>query len=415
LDDSPKSESVRERVGREIKTSKPELRVLMLTWEYPPRIVGGIAKVVEGLSKSLTKLGVEVHIITNEMPGSPMEETDEGVLVHRVRVDSPAPNFHAWILLMNHYFSKRAGSLAKEVGGFDIVHAHDWLVLPSGAENKSFLNTKLVSTLHSLEYRRAGPVISPEGRMIESLEWWMTFESSVIIVCSRSMKEDTKWKYQVPENKIVVIPNGINPNKFKGLSPNRDEVRGKYGIAPSDKLVLFVGRLTHQKGCEYLVRAIPFVAKYHNVKLLVVGDGYMRGELESEANRTGEGWRIKFTGFISDSDVSDLMLSSDLMAIPSVYEPFGVVALEAMAAGLPVVASDVDGLSEIIKHEQNGILVYPRDPSSISWGISRVISDPSNARRLLENAKNDIEEKYAWDAIAKVTLEEYRKRLEAKG
>ncbi len=383
----------------------------MLTWEYPPRIVGGIAKVVEGLSKSLTKLGVEVHVITNEMPGAPLEENDEGVHVHRVRIDSPAPNFHAWVLLMNHYFAKRAGVLAREVGGFSIVHAHDWLVLPSGSETKNYLGTPLISTLHSLEYKRAGGVNSPEGRMIESLEWWMTYESSVIIVCSHSMKDDSKWKYQVPDEKIWVIPNGINPDKFKGSHSNRNEVRSRYGINPSDKLILFVGRLTHQKGCEYLIRAIPLVAKYHNARLIVVGDGYMRGELESEASRTGEGWRIRFTGFIPDSEVTDLMLSSDLMVIPSVYEPFGVVALEAMTADLPVVASDVDGLGEIIKHEKNGILVYPRDPASIAWGISRIMSDPQNTRKLTENASKDVEEKYTWDAIAKLTLKAYRKML----
>ncbi len=383
----------------------------MLTWEYPPRIVGGIARVVEGLSKSLYKMGVEVHVITNEMPGSPMEEIDEGVHVHRVRVDSPAPNFHAWILLMNHYFAKRAGLLAREIGGFDILHAHDWLVLPSATETKNYLGTTLVSTLHSLEYRRAGGVNSPEGRMIESLEWWMTYDSSIVIVCSHAMKDDTKWKYQVPDEKIWVIPNGINPRKYADAHPNLAEVRAKYGVATSDRLVLFVGRLTHQKGCEFLVRAIPSVSKFHNSRLIVVGDGYMRGELEREANRTGERWRIQFTGFLPDSEVADLMLSSDLMAIPSIYEPFGVVALEAMLAGIPVVASDVDGLAEIVKHEENGILVYPRDPSSISWGISRIISDPQNSRRLVENAKRDVQEKYTWDAVAKLTLEAYRKIL----
>ncbi|MGI0079596.1 MAG: glycosyltransferase family 4 protein [Nitrososphaerales archaeon] len=393
-------------------SKQSSLRVLMLTWEYPPRIVGGIARVVEGLSKSLYKMGVEVHVITNEMPGSPMEEIDEGVRVHRVRVDSPAPNFHAWVLLMNHYFSKRAGLLSREVGGFDIVHAHDWLVLPSAAEAKNYSGSTLVSTLHSLEYRRAGGVNSLEGRMIESLEWWMTFDSSIVIVCSHSMKEDAKWKYQVPDEKIWVIPNGINPTKYSDSHPNRSEVRAKYGIGPSDKLILFVGRLTHQKGCEFLIRAIPSVAKFHNSRLIVVGDGYMRGELEREAGRTGEGWRTQFTGFIPDSEVRDLMLSSDLMAIPSIYEPFGVVALEAMAAGLPVVASDVDGLAEIVKHEENGILVYPRDPSSISWGISRLISDPQNARRLVGNAKRDVQIKYTWDAVAKLTLEGYRRILD---
>ncbi|HZW56301.1 MAG TPA: glycosyltransferase family 4 protein [Nitrososphaerales archaeon] len=394
-----------------VSATRP-LRILMLTWEYPPRIIGGISRVVEGLSKALVKLGNEVHVVTTEMPGSPMEEVDEGVFVHRVAVSSPAPNFHSWILLMNHFFSKRVGALVAELGSFDIVHVHDWLVLPSGAEAKSFLQTKMVSTLHSLEFRRAGEVTSPEGRMIDSFEWWITYESSIIIVCSGSMKEDTKSRFKVPEAKIWVIPIGIDPSRFEKIRPDRDSVRAKYGVMPSEKLVLFVGRLTHQKGCEYLIRALPSVSKFHNVKLVIVGDGYQRGELEYASALTGEAWRIHFTGFLPDEEVADLLRSADVMVIPSVYEPFGVVALEAMVAGVPVVASDVDGLGEIIKHEHNGILVFPRDSSSISWGISRVLSDPLNSARLVENAKKDISAKYTWKAVASLTLEAYKKVLQ---
>ena len=385
----------------------------MLTWEYPPRIIGGISRVVEGLSKALVKLGNEVHVITTEMPGSPMEELDGGVHVHRVAVNSPAPNFHSWVLLMNHFFSKRAGALAAEVGGFDIIHVHDWLVLPSGAEAKSFLQATMVSTLHSLEFRRAGDVTSPEGRMIDSFEWWITYESGIVIVCSGSMKEDAKARFKVPEPKIWVIPIGIDPGRFvDGPPPNRDAVRARYGVRPEEKLVLFVGRLTHQKGCEYLIRALPSVSKFHNVKLVIIGDGYQRGELEYASSLTGEAWRIRFTGFLPDTEVTDLLRSSDVMVIPSVYEPFGVVALEAMVAGIPVVASDVDGLGEIIKHEHNGILVFPRDSSSISWGISRILSDPLNAARLVENARKDISAKYTWEAVASLTASAYRKALE---
>jgi glycogen synthase len=383
----------------------------MLTWEYPPRIVGGIARVVEGLSKALTTLGVEVHVITNEMPGSPMEENDHGVFIHRVAISSPAPNFHTWVLLMNHYFAKRAGTLAQEVGQFDIVHAHDWLVLPSTAEAKNFLGCKMVSTLHSLEYKRAGGVTSPEGHMIESFEWWLTYESSIVIVCSNAMKGDTKWKYQVPDDKIWVIPIGLDPSKFQNVHPERDQVRERFGIGPSQKLVLFVGRLTHQKGCDFLIRAIPSVSKFHDARLVVVGDGYMRGELEYVAQTTGEPWRIIFTGFLSDKEVVDLMLSADVMVIPSVYEPFGVVALEAMAAKVPIVASDVDGLAEIVKHEYTGILVYPRDPSSISWGISRILSDSGNTQRMVDNGARELTKQYTWDAVAALTLKAYKKAL----
>ncbi len=395
----------------ELKGKK--FRILMLTWEYPPRIIGGISRVVEGLSRALTRLGNEIHVITNEMPGSPAEENDEGVFIHRVTIDSPAPNFHSWVLLMNHYFVKRAGILARQVGYFDLVHVHDWLVYTSGSEIKSMLGCHLISSLHSLEFKRAGSISSPEGSMVDSFEWWITYESSLIIVASGSMKADTKWRFNVPDSKIWVIPIGLDIGRFRRARPDRDAVRKKFGVNPLEKLVIFVGRLTHQKGCEYLIRAVPSVARYDNVRLIIVGDGYQRGDLEREANQTGEGWRIRFTGFLPDSDLIDLMMSSDAMVIPSVYEPFGVVALEGMAAGVPIVASNVDGLGEIIRHDLTGILVYPKDPSSISWGISRILSDSSFAKLLVENATIELSNRFTWDAVARLTVDAYKIALKS--
>lgn len=380
----------------------------MLTWEYPPRIVGGISRVVQGLSRALTESGNEVHVITNEMPNYPAEEKDQGVFLHRVPIESPTPTFHTWVMMMNHYFAKRAGRLVQEVGNFDIVHVHDWLVFPSGTEMKAFIpSTTLVTTLHSLEYRRSGGVDTPEGKMVDSLEWWSTYESSLIIVCSNSMLVDTRYHFNVPEYKIKVTPIGIDPRKFRERSVDRSRVREKFGVPSDEKLILFVGRLTNQKGCEYLIRAIPYVSKFFKVRLLIAGDGYLKGELESVAKTSGVRSMTTFAGYVADDDLTDLFLSSDVMAIPSIYEPFGVVALEAMASGLPVVASSVDGLAEVVRHEENGILVYPRDSSSIAWGISRILSEPANTRRLVSNALKDIDTRFSWKAVAEDTLNVY--------
>jgi glycogen synthase len=384
------------------------MKILMLTWEYPPRIVGGISRVVEGLSRSLTQLGHEVHVITNEMPGYPAEDNDRGVHLHRVPIESPTPNFHTWVMMMDHYFSKRAGRLAKEIGGIDIVHVHDWLVQPTGAELKNFLPTTLVTTLHSLEFRRSGGITTPENKMVDSLEWWATYESSIVIVCSKSMLEDTLGHFKVPEDKMRVIPIGIDPAKFVNRNVDRNTVKRKYGVSPEEKLILFVGRLTNQKGCDYLIRSLPYVSRYFNAKLLIAGDGYLKSELESIASGAGVRSRTIFAGYVGDDDLTDLFLSADLMAIPSIYEPFGVVALEAMAARLPVVASSVDGLAEIVKHEENGILVFPKDISSIAWGISRILSDPENTRRMVENATKAVETRFSWKVIAMDTLNAYR-------
>ncbi|MGQ9468285.1 MAG: glycosyltransferase family 4 protein [Nitrososphaerales archaeon] len=387
------------------------MKVLMLTWEYPPRIIGGISRHVEGLSEALVRKGLEVHIVTPDFPGAPYEENVKGVYVHRVSVETPAPDFSTWAMLMNHYLVKRAADIANSIDGFELVHVHDWLVALAGIEAKHFLNADLITTLHSLEFKRAGSISSPFSRMVDSIEWWSTYESKMIIVCSGSMKRDLMYKFNIPEEKVKVIPNSIDNSKFD-IHVDKNAVRSRYGVYDNERLVLFLGRLTSQKGCEHLIKAMHHLPPHLNAKLIIVGDGWMRSDLEREVFSSGLGWRVKFTGFLPDSEVVQLLKSADVLVVPSVYEPFGIVALEGMAAGVPVVASNVDGLYEVIKHDYNGVHVYPRDPSSIAWGINRVLSDASYAQWLVKNAKSNILERYNWDFIASVTIDVYKR---AKG
>ena len=398
------------RLGRVVIGDVGHLRVVMLSWEYPPRIVGGISRHVDGLSKALVKMGVGIHIITNDFPGASSEEIVDEVRVHRVPIEIAAPNFHTWVMLMNHFFAKRLAQLAREYQ-FDVVHAHDWLTTTSAVEAKHYLETPFVATLHSLEFKRSGGIYSVESRMIENVEWWSTYEAGIVIVCSGSMKRDVVERFATPEAKVWVLPNGINPVEFQGAL-DKGSVRSRYGVFGDDRLVLFVGRLTPQKGCEYLIRALQRLP--HNIKLIIVGDGWMRGSLESEAYTTGQSWRVRFTGFLPDREVISLMKVADVLVVPSVYEPFGVVALEGMAAGAPVVASNVDGLAEVVHHEHNGIIVHPRDPDSIAWGVQRVLSDPGNSTRLVQNAAKDIKERYSWDAVASLTVAAYKRALAEK-
>lgn len=384
------------------------MRILMLTWEYPPRIIGGISRHVEGLSEALVRKGLEVHIVTTDFPGVPYEENVKGVYVHRVPIETPAPDFPTWVLLMNHYLAKRSADIANSIGGFDIIHAHDWLVALSGIEIKHFLNADLITTLHSLEFKRVGAISSPFSRMVDSIEWWSTYESKMIIVCSGSMKGDLIYHFNIPEEKIKIIPNSIDNSKFD-IFVDKSVVRSRYGVCDNERLILFIGRLTSQKGCEYLIRAMHHLPSHLNAKLVIVGDGYMRSDLEREVFSSGLGGKVKFTGFLPDNEVIQLLKSADVLVVPSVYEPFGIVALEGMAAGVPVVVSNVDGLSEIIKHDYNGVHVYPRDPFSIAWGINRVLSDPNYAQWIVKNAKLDINQKYNWDFVASVTTDVYKK------
>jgi glycosyltransferase involved in cell wall biosynthesis len=382
----------------------------MLSWEYPPNIIGGIARHVDELSKFLAKKKVDITVITPEVTGATSYELKEGVRVFRVPIQIPAPNFYTWIFLLNHFFSKKIAQLTREEGSFDIIHAHDWMTVPCSCEAKLYTGSNFVLTFHSLEFKRSLGSQTLESRMIESIEWWGSYDSKKIIVCSESMKKDVITRFNVPEHKVTVIPNGIDPSRLD-VAVDVSETRRRYNVFWKEQMILFVGRLTPQKGCEYLIRAMQYVLGKYNAKLVIVGDGPSRGFLEDEARRLGLSGKVIFTGFLPDDEMIKLLKSADVLVVPSVYEPFGIVALEGMAAGTPVVVSDIDGLSEIVKHEVNGIKVFPRDPYSIYWGIDRILSDPSLAESIRRRAREDVEKYFSWSAIAEKTLEVYKDLL----
>jgi glycosyltransferase involved in cell wall biosynthesis len=384
------------------------MKVGTLTWEYPPRVVGGIARHCEGLARALVQLKHDVHLFTLDFPGAPGYEEMHGVKVYRASTELGHPNFLTWVLLFNHFLSKKMADASQKVD-FDVMHIHDWLPAFSGISFKHYLNKPMVLTVHSTEVGRAQGLHSPDSFSINGIEWWSNYEANMVIVCSQSMKDEICNHFNLPQTKVEVIPNAIDATQYH-TDADSTQVRRLYGVGQGEKLVLCVGRLVPQKGMEYFIRAIPLIDKqFPKAKYVIVGEGWSRDILESEARITGLNHKIRFTGFLSDQAVIDLMSSADVLVVPSIYEPFGIVALEGMATGVPVVASNVGGLSEVINHERTGVFVYPRSPESIAWGIERVLSDPEHAKWLADNAKEKLHKAYSWEAVAMKTVEVYKK------
>lgn len=335
----------------------------------------------------------------------------DGIKVYRASTELGHPNFLTWVLMFNHFLSKRMADVTQKVD-FDVMHVHDWLAAFSGITFKHYEKKPMILTVHSTEVGRAQGLHSPDSFSINGIEWWSNYEADRVIVCSESMKNEICSHFNLPADKVDVIPNAIDASKYQ-IPVDRGAVRQRYGVGWGEKLILCVGRLVPQKGIEYFIRAIPLIARrYPEAKYIIVGEGWSRDLLEAEARATGQNQKIKFTGFASDKDVIELMTSADVLIVPSIYEPFGIVALEGMATGVPVVASKVDGLAEVIEHDRTGIFVYPRSPESIAWGIDRVLSDPDHARRLAANAKDKLHKAYSWEAVAMKTVEVYRKVVE---
>jgi glycosyltransferase involved in cell wall biosynthesis len=386
-----------------------DLGVMMLTWEFPPRVIGGISPHTYNLSRSLAKTGAKVYVVTCDFPGAPQHETTDGVEVYRIdSYKNPAPDFATWVYLMNINMQKEAAALVRSLGGrIDIFHAHDWLVATAGIGLKHVFRRPFFATMHSTEIGRRNGIHTDYERMIHETEAWLTYEAWKVICCSDYMISHVRWAFGLPPDKLVRVPNGVNFEVYaRKENENVSQFRSRFAL-PQEKIVLFVGRLVHEKGAQVLVSAIPKVLEKINAKFVFVGNGYMKDQLSDLVRGMGIAHKVMFTGFVDDETLRKLQKCADVSVVPSLFEPFGIVALEAMAAGSPVVVSDTGGLSEIVNHEVDGVKVFTGNPDSLSWGIIRVLTDEAFANRLRTNARRKVREKYDWDTIAQQTKTVY--------
>jgi glycosyltransferase involved in cell wall biosynthesis len=306
----------------------------------------------------------------------------------------------------NKYFVEAARLLAAQ-HPYDLIHVHDWLVAEAGIALKHEWRAPLVATMHATERGRwQGNLPNPTSVQVDRLEWKLTYEAWEVIACSQFMRAELVRYFETPAEKIAVIPNGIDCGGPASCSPDElQRIRAEY--APNgERLLFFVGRIVHEKGVHVLVRAMPrILAKYPNTRLLVAGKNSQ--SLYPLAYELGVEQSVDFLGFITDEQRDCLYQVVDAAIFPSLYEPFGIVALEAMAHGCSVIASDTGGLAEVVEHETSGLTVYPDDPLSIAWAVDRLFGDPAaaTARRTiaLERANND----YRWDLIAAYTVRLY--------
>ena len=387
------------------------MKILMLTWEYPPRIVGGIARVVHDLSQRLIKDGHEVTVITYKDGDAPEYESDKGVQVYRIENYMIRPNnFIDWIMQMNFNMIAKANELIANGEKFDTIHAHDWLVAYAAKTLKHSYNIPLVSTIHATESGRNSGIHDEVQRYINDTEWLLTYESSEVIVNSNYMKCELQRLFGLPFEKINVVPNGININNFAGIE--RDyEFRRQYAM-DNEKIILYVGRLVYEKGIQNLISAMPKILNgYHDSKLIIAGKGGMLDELKAQANSMGLGDKVYFTGYLNAKQVQKMYKCADVAVFPSTYEPFGIVALEAMLAGVPTVVSDVGGLNEIIEHGVNGMKSYAGNSNSIADSVLSLLYDHKLCANISKNAKNKVKEQFNWNKIAQDTHFIYEKAI----
>jgi glycogen(starch) synthase len=379
------------------------LSVAMLSWEYPPLIVGGLGRHVHALSHALAAQG---HRVTVFARGPHGVQEDRDVRVVRAQSIPPGIAFRdlvPWSMSLNLGLLGRAAALEVDDRP-DVIHAHDWLVAPAALGLRDLAGVPVVATIHATEHgRHGGRVDRPVQRFVHDVERWLVAEADRLITCSSFMTSEVRRVFQVPDDAVETIPNEVDRAAFRPASPARP---------PERPTLLFAGRLEHEKGVQVLLRAIPLVARRLPwVRLRVVGRGTYAPDLERLASRLGLVGRVRFDGWVDPERLKELYASVNAVVVPSLYEPFGLVALEAMACAVPVVAADTGGLRELIEDDATGLRFPPGDHAALAAALIRVLSDPDLARRLGRAGRAVVGGRDTWAGAASRTAEVYRLAL----
>jgi len=384
-------------------------RVLIVSWEYPPIVEGGLGRHVRKLSEGLVREGVEVHVLTRGARRHAAEEDRAGVIVHRV-AEPPFPKddldrFVRWVDDMNTHMRAAGAELADRIRP-DLVHGHDWLVAKACAALAKRLSVPYLTTIHATEFgRHQGWVGKHPQSYIHRIETRMAKRADGVITCSHYMRGHVADVFGIDEARVEVIPNGIDPEDLVAVD-DLAALRARFA-APDERLVLLIGRLVYEKGFQVALDALPSVIeRVGGVRFLVAGSGTHEQELRKQARRLGLMEHGTFLGWIGDDVLHSLYRIADLCVIPSLYEPFGIVALEAMASGCPCIVADTGGLREIVAGHEVGLRFRRRDPRSLARMMERVLTDAALRERLVAEASEHVL-RFDWADVARKTLAVY--------
>ncbi|MCP2167040.1 glycosyltransferase family 4 protein [Goodfellowiella coeruleoviolacea] len=393
------------------------MRVLMLSWEYPPVVVGGLGRHVHALATELARQGHDVVVLCRQPTGSDasthptVDHVVEGVRLVRVAEDPPHLVFErdlvAWTLAMGHAMV-RAGTALLRSWTPDVVHAHDWLVTHPAVALAEACGAPLVATVHATEAgRHSGWLSQPLNQQVHSVEWWLANRADQLITCSAAMRAEVAHLFEVSAERIAVLHNGIEPRRWRVRQADVAEARQRH--SPDGRpLLLFFGRLEWEKGVQDLIAGLARVRRSHpGTRLVVAGTGSHAAWLADQARKHRVRRAVDFVGHLSDRHLTAVLAAADAVVLPSRYEPFGIVALEAAAAGTPLVASTAGGLGEVVVDGHTGLSFAPGDVTGLAAAVRAVLDDPAGAARRARAAKSRLAVDFDWSRIASATAEVY--------
>ncbi|WP_298331445.1 glycosyltransferase family 4 protein [Haloactinopolyspora sp.] len=389
------------------------MRVLVVSWEYPPVIYGGLGRHVHRLTEGLVGDGHDVAVVTQAHEDAPDDEDVRGVRVLRVRPDPPAgpdkpEDLVPWVLALNTSLIRAAHRLTRAWSP-DVVHAHDWVDAHAGINVARAMDRPLVATIHATEAGLwDGWLSTPLSRARHDIEAWLVAEATRTIVCSEAMRVEASAAFDVPPEDLTVILNAVDESAWRTTPEARQAMRERFGIPPTTPLLVFGGRLEWEKGTDICIEALARIRqRHHDARLVLAGAGSQEINLRRLAQRLQIDHVVQFPGRLDQPELAALFGAADVALVPSSYEPFGIVALEAAAAGTPVIAGDSGGLREVIEHEVTGLLVPPRDPDSLASAALRLLDDKGLAERLVRAAHERTARDFVWSAVARETEKVY--------
>lgn len=393
------------------------MRVLMLSWEYPPVVVGGLGRHVHALARSLVEQGHDVVVLCRHPAGTDAathpatDRVSEGVRLIRVAEDPPHLTFErdlvAWTLAMGHAMVRSGHELLKQWRP-DVVHAHDWLVTHPAIALADAAEAPLVATIHATEAgRHSGWLSHTHSQQIHSVEWWLAQRSDAVITCSGAMRAEVAKLFDLEPETVTVIHNGIEARTWQVCE--EDVLAARHAHTDSDApLLLFFGRLEWEKGVQDLLAALPRIrARHPGAVAAIAGRGTHQDWLVEQAAEHGVSEAARFIGHLPDGELAALLAAVDAVVLPSRYEPFGIVALEAAAVGAPLVASTAGGLGEIVHDDRTGLAFSPGDVEGLVDAVDRVLTDPEAAKLRAEAAKQRLADDFNWHTIAAETAAVY--------
>jgi glycogen(starch) synthase len=383
------------------------VKILMVSWEYPPVVIGGLGRHVHHLSTALAAAGHEVVVLSRRPTGTdPSTHPSSDEINEHVRVVAAAQDPHefsfgndmmAWTLAMGHAMVRAGLSLDFTP---DVVHAHDWLVAHPAIALSEFYDVPMISTIHATEAgRHSGWVAGSLSRQVHAVESWLVRESDSLITCSASMSDEITELFGPGLAEITVIRNGIDAARWPFAT------RRPHTGPPE---LLYVGRLEYEKGVHDAIAALPRIRRAHpGATLTIAGEGTQQDWLVEQARKHRVRKATRFVGRLDHDELLALLHRADVAVLPSHYEPFGLAALEAAAAGTPLVTSNIGGLGEAVIDNETGLSCPPRDVARLAAAVCTALDDPPAAQRRARVARQRLTADFDWHTVADETAQVY--------